>query len=423
VPPSLAAIIAAASLGLALLGAADGVRAQAAGAAADNGLHGRLELQDFADLYPPGSLDADLGAGQAEFADANLRLSWAAGAGPWRLTLDYLLDAQGGAEVAIARQAVALPPAPPATMFDLTSVIADRGRADATGTIDRLAIAYATADTVVRVGRQALTWGSGLVFRPMDLFDPFSPSAVDTEYKPGVDMIYAEHLFADGSDVEVAIAPRPARWGGPPVADDSSFALQSRTSLWGHRVTWLLARDHGDWTGGAGLNGALGGATWNIELVPTGLAQGGTRLSAIANISDAVSLLGRNATLFAEYFRNGFGVGAGASLSTLPFALSDRLARGQVFENRRDFLAGGASVEISPLLTLAPTLIVTLDDGSVLALVSATWSLGDNLTLIAGAQAPIGAPGTQFGGLPLAPASPTRLAPPARLYVQLRRYF
>ena len=122
---------------------------------------------------------------------------------------------------------------------------------------------------MVRVGRQALTWGSGLVFRPMDLFDPFSPSATDTEYKPGVDMLYVQRLFADGSDLQLIVAPRPQVKEGPLTADASSFALHYHLTLFGHQTTLLVARDHGDWVGGAGLNGALGGATWNVELVPT----------------------------------------------------------------------------------------------------------------------------------------------------------
>ena len=111
------------------------------------------------------------------------------------------------------------------------------------------------------------------------------------------------------------------------------------------------------------------------------------------------------------------------TLATLPPDLEDRLVRGQLFNTRRDYLAGGATLEVNPLLTVSPTLIADLNDGSLFALVAGTWSLGDNLTLIAGAQAPIGRARTEFGGLPLSPGSPILFAPPAQLYLQLRRYF
>jgi hypothetical protein len=277
---------------------------------------------------------------------------------------------------------------------------------------------------VVRVGRQALTWGSGLVFRPMDLFDPFSPTATDTEYKPGVDMLYVQRLFHDGSDLQFIVAPRPEHFGGPVTVDASSAALHYHAALLGHQITLLAARDHGDWVTGLGVNGALGGATWNAEIVPTVLQAGGVRVSALANISDAVTLFRRNATVFGEYFHNGFGVvGEPFTLAQLPPELLDRLARGQVFDTRQDYLAGGMTLEVTPLLTVSPTLIVDLNDGSVLPLAAATYSLSDSLTLVGGFQAPIGRARTEFGGLPISPANPLLIAPPRQLYIQLRRYF
>ena len=186
----------------------------------------------------------------------------------------------------------------------------------------------------------------------------------------------------------------------------------------------LLARDHDDWVGAVGINGALGEATWNLELVPTFLDTGPTRVSALANISDAITLLDRNATVFAEYFHNGFGVGGDSfDLASLPPDLTDRLARGQLFNTRRDYLAAGLTLEVNPLLDVSPTLIANLNDASVFALVAGTYSLSDNLSLVVGAQVPIGPARTEFGGLPLAPANHEFLAPPAQLYLQLRRYF
>lgn len=390
----------------------------------DNQVHGRLEVQDAEQFTGAQSVQAALGERTANDAFGNLRITWEPTFGRWSFSFHYVLAAENGPSVARARAETGLIAQPPATLLDLTDTFVDRGPWIASQRIDRLAVTYATPDLVVRVGRQALTWGSGLVFRPMDLFDPFSPTATDTEYKPGVDMLYIQKLFADGSDLQFILAPRPARYGGPIKADESSAALHFHTSLLGHQTTLLVARDHGDWVTAAGVDGALGGATWNLEVVPTMLKAGGVRISGIANISDAVTLFGRNATVFAEYYRNGFGVvGQPFDLASLPPALIDRLARGQVFSTRRDYLAGGLTLEVTPLFDLSPSLIVNLDDGSVLALIAGTYSLADNVTLAAGVQAPIGRARTEFGGLPLAPASPVLLAPPGQIYVQLRRYF
>jgi hypothetical protein len=155
----------------------------------------------------------------------------------------------------------------------------------------------------VRVGRQALTWGSGLVFRPMDLFNPFSPTATDTEYKPGADMVYVQQVFADGSDLQLIVVPRPPRRGAGPSSDAEFRAAHLQTTIAGHPTTWLLAHDHGDWVAAARRQRRPG----RRHLEPGGgsdlpgprAARASRRL---ANISYSATLAQRNATLFAEYF-------------------------------------------------------------------------------------------------------------------------
>jgi hypothetical protein len=338
------------------------------------------------------------------------------------LQAHYVVQAVYGDGVRLARLTSGLLPTPPATLFDLTDVLADDGRFHAEQRIDRLALGYATPDFVVRVGRQALTWGGGLVFRPMDLVNPFAPNVTDSEFKPGADMVYAQWLFGDGSDLEGIIVPRATVLGAAPSANASSFAGQFRTRLGNLQSTWLVARDHGDWTAALELNGPWGGAAWDVELVPTFLNSGDTRFSALANISVTTVAFARNATLFAEYFHNGFG-SSSPTIAGLPPDLIDRLARGQVFNLRRNYLAAGASIEWTPLLNASLTPIADLDDGSVFLLASATYSLADDMTLVAGAQTPIGGRGTEFGGIPLSPLVPARVGPASQIYVQLRQYF
>jgi hypothetical protein len=389
-----------------------------------NGLHGRLLVEDMGLFSQGDSIDAAAGVKDRNNMLANLRLTWEPTFGAWSAQAHYVVSAEYGPDVALARAQQDLLPIPPSTWANLTWTIVNQGQTVATQGLDRLNVAYSTPEWVIRVGRQALTWGSGLVFRPMDLFDPFSPAATDTEYKPGTDMLYVQRLFSDGSDLQFIVAPRPEVKGGPATVDASSTALHYHTTLFGHATTFLFAHDHGDWVVGAGVNGSLHGATWNIELVPTFLAHGGARFSAIANVSDATTLFGKNATVFGEYFHNGFGVASGPyNLADLPPDLLERLERGQLFNTRQDYLAGGMTLEVTPLLNLSPTLIVGLNDGSLLTLVQATYSLADNLTLVGGFEAPIGPAHTEFGGLPLTATSSLMVAPPAQIYIQLRSYF
>ena len=396
-----------------------------AGTAATAGeFHGRLELQDSASFARNDSLDAALRAQSRNDLLGNIRLTWEPGWQHWSFSLHYVLAVQNGDSVSLARALSGLLPASPATWFNLTERFVDHAQLAGTQSIDRLSLTYNTSELVIRVGRQALSWGSGLVFRPMDLFNPFSPRATDSEYKPGTDMLYAQSLFPDGSDLQFIMVPRPAHPGAWPSTNASSAALHLNTTFFGHQTTWLVARDHGDWVFGAAINGALGEATWNVELVPTFERSGAVRVSALVNLSDAVTLANRNAMIFAEYFRNGFGAGEGNFLlAALPRDLTDRLGRGQLFDTRRDYLAAGMTLELDPLLISTSSIILDLDDASLLLLLSETYSVTDNLNLIAGAQVPIGPARSEFGGMPLADGNLLTLAPPAQLYLQLRQYF
>lgn len=388
-------------------------------------VHGRAQLQGVVAVDRADSVAASLDAKSRGDALGDFRLTWSPHAGKWSFDVAYEVSFDAGDAPRLTRaEATLLPPVPPANWFDLTDRIADGKHFTATQRIDRLSVTYTSDHLVLRAGRQALSWGAGLVFHPMDLLDPFSPDATDTEYKPGADMLYAQYLLNDGSDLQAVIVPRPARFGGPLQSDASSFALHGRTSLGRIDATALLARDHGDVTAGLGLAGPFGRANWSVELVPTFVRNGGSYVSLLANVSNAGRLWGRDVSYFAEYYHNGFGSGGGRhTLAELPAPLVDRIRRGQLFDSGRDYLALGAQFQWTPLLQLSPTAIANLGDGSLYLLCEANWSLAANLTLDVGAQLPIGSAGSEFGGIALSPAAPERLGPSTRLYLQLRRYF
>ncbi|MEY3007572.1 MAG: hypothetical protein RI942_1914, partial [Pseudomonadota bacterium] len=66
--------------------------------------------------------------------------------------------------------------------------------------VDRLALSYRNSNNLLVAGRSVISWGNGLIFNPLDFFNPFSPVALDTEYKPGVDMLYWQHSTTAGND-------------------------------------------------------------------------------------------------------------------------------------------------------------------------------------------------------------------------------
>lgn len=393
-------------------------------AAAADDLKGRIALSKVGAFSGDDSIEAALGAQARGDVFGDFRLMWEPRWDNWDFVFHYELSKDIGATAKLMHDlAPYLPDVPPATLFDLSHTVVDTDYALLVQKIDRLSLGYSAPNFVIRVGRQALTWGAGTVFHPMDLINPFAPGATDTEYKPGVDMVYAQVLFNDGSDLQLAAVPRAETQGGSVTADASSVALRYHRSIGELTASFLLARDHGDWTAGLGLSGSVGGAVWNAEIVPTREPDGTIKTSGLANISGATTLFERNALWFAEYFHNGFGAANGTALDALPDDLIDRMARGQLFNTSFDYAAAGVTLEWTPLLSFTPTAIVNLNDGSFLLAAQAARSLNDNLDLHAGVQVPVGPPLTEFGGLPVSGAVAPYSAPPATAYVELRQYF
>ncbi len=388
-------------------------------------LGGRLAFGFSHASARPDSQSALIGGTERTDTRLDARLTWEHRKGAFSAQLHYDISLLNGPGADIARAANAMmPPAPPGNLFDLQATLLDSAGRHVEHRIDRLWIGWSGPSLVLRAGRQAITWGAGTAFHPMDVIAPFAPTATDTEYKPGTDMLYAQWLQESGADLELIAVPRRAVAGGAVSADASTFGLRWRGELGALGLEAIAVRDRGDLTAGIGLSGALGGASWNLELVPTRLASGSTRMSALANISTSFPLAAGSALVSAEYFHNGFGTDTSSlSLASLPPDLSDRLLRGQLYTLGRDYLAIGASAPLSELTTLRLGSILNLGDGSSIHTLELNLSLADNTSLQIGASLPLGARGTEFGGLPLSGSAAPYFGADRTIYLTLRQYF
>jgi hypothetical protein len=415
----------------ALLGAllAPGLAHAAAGAT----FKGELKFQSLYVDAPSDSLSRTLGVGSHWDNALNMRLMGDGQLGSgWGWDAAWVLGLRRGEGVRLDRRLYEYDPAlyaPPErrNWWDLQHSFTDKGENYAVQYADRLGLAYTGVSAVLRLGRQALTWGGGLVFHPMDLFNPFPPNAVDTEYKPGADLLYGQWLFDSGADIQGVIAPRRDPLTRRVEADQSAAGLKWHGFIGAEQQNGyelMLARDYDSDVLGLALNGALGGATWTAEAVPTLLSDGSVHSSWLANIRYAWTCLGRSCSGYAEYYRNGFGVGGtDNTFADLPMPLTERLARGDSFTVSRDYLALGLTVEWTPLLNVKPLLITNLDDGSALLVVQAVYSLGDNADLTLAAQSGLGPRGTEYGGLETAPGSRVYASPDQYLYARVDWYF
>lgn len=356
----------------------------------------------------------------AALTTGSLRLKASGDASSWSYDLHYHLE--GAYSSDFSRLAALSAPIPEANLMDLQTRIS-RGRyGSLSHRFDRASITHSTPRTVIRLGRQALTWGRGQVFQPLDLFNPFSPDAQDRSYKPGADMVYAQYLFDNGADIQAIVVPRRDA-DGDPTADAGSAAIKGLWPKGNVELEAVVASDYGDPVFALGAAGPLGDALWKFDVVSTRPQDGGAVVSAVASVHKSWTWRARSVSAHVEYYRNGFGVSDRRPVDNLPPDLTERIARGQVFTTGRDYLDIGGTVNWTPLLQITPTAIINLNDRSVLALVTAQYSLSNKANLVLSAQLPFGSRGSEYGGRRTTAGANEFERSPYTFHVRFERYF
>ncbi len=335
----------------------------------------------------------------------DLRLMFNHQAGPVRLLLEHTT-------VALQGDAVALAAGPDPVLdqvvtedarrrWDLTWEIEDGSRHRSLHRLDRAAVQWQPGDWSVTLGRQAVSWGSGIVFQPMDLFSPFAPTTIDRDYKAGDDVVLVDRLLPNGHDLQLLHVMRRDADG------DATRAVTSTAFKWhgfaGGTEFELVGAEHYDEPVlAASVRMPAGQALLRVDAVASRGRDGDYRYSGVVNADVSFLVAGRNGYVFAEYFRNGWGVkDLPPSATLLPQPLLERLERGELFNVMRNYLAAGGTYEWHPLVSQSVSLLSNLHDGSSLLQSSVSWVPDDSQSVQAGIIAPLGRAGDEFGGVPL----------------------
>lgn len=387
---------------VALLAFAEG----ALGGDATTSLTGRVSPRIALTTYPADSAFQEIFGSTSIDSAIDSRFVFRAGRNRWSLDVDYQLIGIYADRLEFTRELpedlqVLFPhlPSDRTRLFDLTYVFTDSGKSAALQRLDRLAVGYATENAVVRFGRQAITWGNGLIYNVMDIFNPFDPAAVDKEYKTGDDMLYGQYLFSGGNDVQGVMVFRRNPITEDVEADQSSLAFKYHHMESLSEYDALVAQHYGDPLVGAGMNYSIGGAVWRGDVVVT--FGDSTVASVDTSISQSWIWGGKNVSGIAEYFYNGFGQSNGCyspECLAEKLDLYERIARGELFTLGRQYLALSAMIEINPLFLVTPNVFVNLADPSAFFQVVFQNDLRENLLLWSAVNLPFGADGTEFGG-------------------------
>ncbi|MGI9273031.1 MAG: hypothetical protein ACR2QT_14730 [Woeseiaceae bacterium] len=293
--------------------------------------------------------------------ESDLRLNFSASNGGWTFDSAYQLFALNGDNVEWANDDLRL--------FNFSDTIHEKSKTIVAHRLDRLWVGYSNEKTVLRFGRQALTWGNGLFFTPMDLVNPFDPAAIDTEFKSGDDMLYLQYLRDNGDDIQGAVVFRRDPVSMDVRSDQATTTLKYHGFVGENEYDVLLAENYDATVLGVGGVRSIGGAVLRGDLVVTDSLDGSV-VQLVANLSHSWLWNEKNVSGAVEYF----------------------------YDDGVDYVAGSLTIELSPLWTTTPTLLINASDRSALLQLTTGYSVSDNMAFLGSLNLPIGANGTEYGG-------------------------
>jgi len=274
------------------------------------------------------------------------------------------------------------------------------------------------------VGRQAVTWGNGLIFNPMDLFNPFSPSDIVRDYKMGDDLVSVRFNTDSIEEGHLLYVPRRNVTTGDLDFEQSSVAGKFHFFAGDIEVDVMGGLHYDETVLGIGATGYIGDAAWRSDLVWSSLekpAGSGGYIEFVANIDYSWIWFNKNIYGLIEYYHNGLGNDNYTDAMRDP-ALVERIDRGELFALGKNYLNGRIQIELHPLLNLYLSAINNVKDPSGMLQPWVVFSMDQNSTLLLGANIFYGRKGSEYGGF-LLPGTGFYTNAAANAYLLFTCYF
>ena len=308
--------------------------------------------------------------------------------------------------------------------FDLTATISESPDYIFYHRLDRLALTLLPRWGTVRIGRQAVTWGNGLIFNPMDLFNPFAPTDVERDYKVGDDMIAVQTNSGQKVNIHFLYVPRRDPQSGSVETDQSSLAGKLHVGWRTAEFDIMAAKHYQDNIVGIGSTGYLGAAAWRLDATWTFLNEESSSddyLSLVANMDYSWMWWQKNFYGFLEFFYCGLGEDNYTKAVNHPDIL-ERLTRGELFTLGKRYLSGTIQLELHPLFNLFLTGVHNLSDPSGIIQPWAIWNTAPNFEITFGGMIYYGGKNTEYGGFRI-PNTDFLYQAPDSVYLWLTYYF
>jgi len=281
-------------------------------------------------------------------------------------------------------------------LIDLQANIIEKEKIIYANRIDRLIISYTKEKYVLRAGRQAVSWGNGFLFNPLDLLNPYSQTAIDREYKAGDDMLYGQYLADNGDDIQLVFVPRRNKITGDLSDKESSLLFKYKSINYPVNIDVLAARHYNDNIIAMGLLKDIKDSIVRFDMSVTHLQDDSIALMVVSNIDYSWTMFGKNTYGYLEYMYNSMGINDYQEIFNSN--VLSRIERGEMFTIGRHYFSVGLTLETTPLTSLNTNLVLNLTDQSVLVPISFSYNWKQNINLLFGATLSLGGNNTEYGG-------------------------
>lgn len=224
--------------------------------------------------------------------------------------------------------------------------------------IDRAVYKHSFKKATLAIGRQPIDWGSGRFWQPLNIFGSFSPTDLDTDFKPGIDAARVDWFPSDFSSFTAVYTFSPTdHVDNVAVDNNTSAALHYRRQVGEESELALLTGGViGNRVFGASFESAWAGMGYRFEAAHYTSKSDENSVFWIAGLDYQFS----NGTLIsAEWYNNSRGANNITALANTNLLTDPLIKYGLQQHLSQNILGISIHKEISPLLQSGYTLLAS----------------------------------------------------------------
>lgn len=247
--------------------------------------------------------------------------------------------------------------------------------------IDRLYFRQNFSSSSLVVGRQRISWGTGRIWNPTDLFNPVNPADFTKIEKDGADAVSYKYTFGSFTDAEFVYNPAEK-------FKKSNFAGRFRSNIGEYDFSVMGGKFDSNRVAGFDFAGNLFDAGLRGEAAVT--LDKLLKYRYVKFIAGIDNQFTPELYALIEYHFNGEGKSKASDYEI------EKLASGSIINLAKNYICLSGNYLIDPLTTLNFSATENLDDGGGFITPSINYSLTENFFINAGLQISFGKEGSEY---------------------------